>query len=64
MKDSTKNTLNGADNMRLNPVDSTNNEGTAAWTNTEQTASITNLNIPSEYNIGKAKNWVDNGSQL
>lgn len=64
MQDNTRSTLNGADNMRLNQVDATNNEGTAAWTNTEKTASITNVNIPSEYNIEKAKNWVDNGSQL
>nr|WP_315019759.1 DUF3787 domain-containing protein [uncultured Aminipila sp.] len=64
MQDNTTNTLSGADNMRLNQVDATNNEGTAAWTNTEEIATITNLNIPSEYNIGKAKNWVDNGSQL
>ncbi|MHC1722333.1 MAG: DUF3787 domain-containing protein [Aminipila sp.] len=64
MQNNTTNTLSGADNMRLNQVDATNNEGTAAWTNKEQIANITNLNIPSEYNIEKAKNWVDNGSQL
>lgn len=56
--------LSGVDNERINQVYATNNEGTAAWTNMEQIISNTNVNIPSEYNIEKAKNWVDNGSQL
>lgn len=64
MQNNNTTSLSGADNERINQVYGTNNEGTAAWTNMEQVSSITNVNIPSEYNIEKAKNWVDNGSQL
>lgn len=59
-----RNTLNGADNKRLNNVNSTNNEGTAAWANEDKMDMETNLKIPGEYSVEKAKNWVDNGSKL
>ncbi len=58
------NTLSGLDNKRLGQVDPINNEGTAAWANSEQVESISHVSMPAEYNVEKAKNWVDNGSQL
>ncbi|HEX3023455.1 MAG TPA: DUF3787 domain-containing protein [Lachnospiraceae bacterium] len=64
MHKSTKNTLSGMDNKKLDIVDSTNREGTAAWANRSRTDKTTNVNIPAEYDVEKAKNWVDNGSQL
>ncbi|QAT42790.1 CDIF630_02480 family spore surface protein [Aminipila luticellarii] len=64
MDDNTKNRLNGMNNMRLDDSNAVNNENTAAWSNAEQAAEQTDVNIPSEYSIEKAKNWVDNGSQL
>lgn len=57
-----KNILKG-DNKRLNNKEPTNNEGTAAWSNDERLEDTTNVNIPSDYSVNKAKNWVDNGSQ-
>lgn len=57
-------TLSGMDNKRLNNVDSTNNEGTAAWANIKKRNENSNVGIPDEYNVEKAKNWVDNGSKL
>ncbi len=59
-----KDTLNGLDNKRLGRIDSTNCEGTAAWANSEQITDTSQINIPSDYEVEKAKNWVDNGSQL
>jgi hypothetical protein len=56
--------LSGFDNKRLNKVQPTNSEETAAWANTEKKISDSKVNIPSEYEIEKAKNWVDNGSKL
>ncbi len=59
-----KRTLSGADNERLQRIDATNSEGTAAWGNRDETDCDTNVNIPAEYSVEKAKNWVDNGSRL
>lgn len=56
-------TLSGIDNERLGKTNPTNNEGTAAWANDEKLQDRTNVTIPSDYNVWKAKNWVDNGSQ-
>jgi hypothetical protein len=56
--------LSGSDNKRLNNVIATNNEGTAAWANEDRVDEDTNLKIPGEYSVEKAKNWVDNGSKL
>lgn len=56
--------LSGADNKRLVQVDSTNNEGTAAWANMDKMEEPSHVNIPTDYNVEKAKNWVDNGSKL
>ena len=64
MRENTENHLSGADNSRLNSVNATNSEGTAAWSNRNDTYHETNVNIPDNYYIEKAKNWVDNGSKL
>lgn len=64
MQDNRKDILSGFHNARLNQSDDTNCEMTAAWNNMEQIDKETNVNIPSEYQMEKAKNWVDNGSQL
>jgi hypothetical protein len=61
---STENALSGFDNKRLGKVDCTNNEGTAAWANAERLNDGSNVAIPAEYDVEKAKNWVDNGSKL
>lgn len=57
-------TLNSLQNKRLDKIDATNCEGTAAWANEEKSVNDSKVSIPSEYEVGKAKNWVDNGSQL
>jgi len=59
-----KNVLSGENNIRLNKTHPTNKEVTAAWANIEKTQAVSQVAIPSEYEVGKAKNWVDNGSQL
>lgn len=59
-----RDTLSGIDNKRLGCIDCTNNEGTAAWANSEELTETSHINIPSDYQVDKAKNWVDNGSQL
>lgn len=64
MIDGEKDILSGLDNKRLRKVDATNSEGTAAWSNTEQVKRISHVSKPAEYEVEKAKNWVDNGSQL
>ncbi|WFR59807.1 DUF3787 domain-containing protein [Anaerocolumna sp. AGMB13025] len=64
MQDNVKNTLSGTNNKRLGKLNCTNNEGTAAWANIEKLQDDTNVGIPNEYNVEKAKNWVDNGSKL
>lgn len=59
-----KNTLSGMDNVRLNNVHPTNNEGTAAWVNTGEINNNNDVNIQMEDDVEEAKNWVDNGSIL
>ncbi len=58
-----KEQLSGADNKRLTNKKPTNSECTAAWSNDEKLQDRTNVSIPSDYSVSKAKNWVDNGSQ-
>jgi len=55
--------LTGLDNKRLTKKEPSHNEGTAAWANDEKLQDRTNVLIPSDYSVNKAKNWVDNGSQ-
>lgn len=57
-------TLSGFHNKRLENAQPTNSEETAAWANIERMPKDSKINIPSEYEIEKAKNWVDNGSKL
>ncbi len=64
MHNKTEKTLSGIDNKRLGKIDCTNNEGTAAWANIDKLQDDSNVSIPDEYNVEKAKNWVDNGSKL
>ncbi len=64
MRDKTEKTLRGMDNKRLEKIDFTNNERTAAWANTDKIQEGSHVGIPDEYNVEKAKNWVDNGSKL
>lgn len=64
MKQSKLDHLTGLDNARLDTVDATNSEGTAAWSNSEQIKKISHVTKPAEYEVVKSKNWVDNGSQL
>ncbi|MDF2803139.1 MAG: hypothetical protein K0S61_3042 [Anaerocolumna sp.] len=64
MKENPDKTLNGTHNKRLNNVRPTNNEDTAAWANAASKLDESQVTIPAEYNVEKAKNWVDNGSQL
>ncbi len=59
-----RNTLNGMENKRLRSATATNSEGTAAWANEDKVDMETNLKIPGDYSVEKAKNWVDNGSKL
>ena len=59
---STKDQLSGIDNKRLTKKEPSHNEGTAAWANDEKLQDRTNVTIPSDYSVSKAKNWVDNGS--
>lgn len=59
-----KSNLNGVENKRLRSATATNSEGTAAWANKDKVETETNLNIPGDYSVEKAKNWVDNGSKL
>ncbi len=64
MQKKSEKTLSGIDNKRLGKVDFTNNEGTAAWSNRDKLTDGSHVSIPDEYNVEKAKNWVDNGSKL
>lgn len=63
-KEKPEKSLSGFNNKRLDEAQPTNRETTAAWANNERTPKNTKINIPSEYEIEKAKNWVDNGSKL
>lgn len=58
------NRLSGDNNKGLDKVKPTNRENTAAWANKQSSLGESNVSIPSDYEIEKAKNWVDNGSQL
>lgn len=64
MDQKTEKTLSGFNNKKLDKAQPTNKETTAAWANIEKSPEDTKINIPSEYEIEKAKNWVDNGSKL
>ncbi len=64
MQDKTEKTLSGTDNKRLGKINFTNNERTAAWANMDKIQDDSHVGIPDEYNVEKAKNWVDNGSKL
>ncbi|MDF2879154.1 MAG: uncharacterized protein K0S30_2250 [Clostridia bacterium] len=56
--------LKGENNKRINSCNPTNNEGTAAWSDTDQLLDDSKVSIPSEKNVMRAKDWVDNGSKL
>ncbi len=64
MKENREKTLDGTHNKRLDNIRATNSEKTAAWANEESKINESQVPIPAEYNVEKAKNWVDNGSQL
>lgn len=64
MKENTEKTLNGTNNKRLDHSRATNKEDTAAWANEESKIDESQVAIPAQYSVEKAKNWVDNGSQL
>ena len=51
-------------NRRLDSIQATNREGTAAWANEDHKCDVCNVSIPSEDDVERAKNWVDNGSRL
>lgn len=51
-------------NKRLDSINPTNNEGTAAWQNSESNYKVDQVNKPSEERVIDAKDWVDNGSRL
>lgn len=54
----------GGKNKRLQSVNSTNCECTAAWQNAESNYKVDNVNKPSLERVIDAKEWVDNGSKL
>lgn len=59
-----KNNNQGKDNKRLKTTTPTNNEGTAAWQNSETNYKVDNVNKPSIERVIDAKEWVDDGSKL
>ena len=59
-----KDNLQGKNNKRMNTVNPTNNEGTAAWQNGEANYQVDNVNKPSLERVIDAKEWVDDGSKL
>lgn len=59
-----ENDLKKKGNKRLDSSSATNNEGTAAWANEDRRCDVCNVSIPSEDDVERAKNWVDNGSRL
>lgn len=59
-----KNNYQGKDNKRLKTTTPTNNEGTAAWQNSETNYKVDNVNKPSIERVIDAKEWVDDGSKL
>ncbi len=54
----------GRNNERLDAERPTNNEGTAAWQNSETTYKVDQVGKPSIERVIDAKDWVDNGSKL
>jgi hypothetical protein len=56
--------LNGSNNKRLKSNRPVKNEGTAAWSGTEDLKKESNVSIPPLSNVEEAKDWVDNGSRL
>lgn len=59
-----KDNFQGKNNKRLKTCSPTNNEGTAAWQNSEDNYKVDKVNKPSLDRIIDAKDWVDNGSKL
>ncbi len=59
-----KDNFQGKNNKRLNTVNPTNNEGTAAWQNSETNYKVDQVNKPSLERVIDAKEWVDNGRKL
>lgn len=59
-----KDKFQGKDNKRLRTTQATNNEGTAAWQNSETNYDVDNVNKPSIDRVIDAKEWVDDGSKL
>ncbi len=64
MKAEGKHNLRNKENKRLNKIDPTNREGTAAWQNFEGFYKVDQVGKPSEQDVIDAKDWVDNGSKL
>lgn len=56
--------LQGKNNKRLHTCNPTNNEGTAAWQNSDENYQVDLVNKPSMDRVIDAKDWVDNGSKL
>ena len=64
MKAEGKHNLRNKENKRLNKIDPTNREETAAWQNFEGFYKVDQVGKPSEQDVIDAKDWVDNGSKL
>jgi hypothetical protein len=62
-KDKDKN-KNKDSNKRLDKIQPTNKEGTAAWQNFEGYYKVDQVGKPSVEDVVEAKDWVDNGSKL
>ncbi|NLK99968.1 MAG: DUF3787 domain-containing protein [Clostridiales bacterium] len=56
--------LKNKNNKRLDKIQPTNKEGTAAWQNFEGFYKVDQVGKPSEEDVIEAKEWVDNGSRL
>lgn len=48
--------INDKKHLKLRPIEQ---HTTAAWANIEKTKEISNVSIPSEIEVGNAKEWVD-----
>lgn len=59
-----KDNYEGKNNKRLHTSKPSNNEGTAAWQNSESNYKVDQVNKPSIDRVIDAKEWVDDGSQL
>ena len=64
MKKTITNALSGRKNKRLNSKMPTNQEYTAAWSDTDKIIPHSEVTVPSESQVEDAKEWVDNGSRL